>query len=205
MHFWRHFLVSLIPVLLLTGCDFYRGAQAIQPAVTPQNTPSTIALKEVVTPRPVTSTAPTTESPIPPATCPVTRPPSLPFIPPSPYPNHPPVPGDFWYGDTNLWTVLPKTGVWSTLPHNPKGYTQKVFWWRKGYSWKDEPQPQLSVTGRRLDAPAPPLHVSRATNVFAEDIQSAMLVGVDFPSLGCWEISGRYAGTELSFVVWIAP
>jgi len=95
--------------------------------------------------------------------------------------------------------------VWSALPHNPEGYTQKVFWWRQGYSWKDEPEPQLSVTGRRLDTPAPPLNVSKATNAFAEDIQSAMLVGVDFPTLGCWEITGRIEGNELSFVVWVAP
>src|SRR6266540_3454085 len=52
---------------------------------------------------------------------------------------------------------------------------------------------------------AVPLNVSRATNAFAEDIQSAILVGVDFPTLGCWEITGEYAGTKLSFVVWVAP
>jgi hypothetical protein len=56
-----------------------------------------------------------------------------------------------------------------------------------------------------LDAEAPPLSVSRATNAFAEDIQSAMLVGVDFPALGCWEITGRYADAQLRFVVWVAP
>jgi hypothetical protein len=95
--------------------------------------------------------------------------------------------------------------VWSGLPHNPEGYTQKVFWWRKGYSWTAEPEPHLIVTGRRLDESASPLNVSRATNAFAEDIQSAMLVGVDFPTLGCWEITGQYAGMELSFVVWVAP
>jgi len=63
----------------------------------------------------------------------------------------------------------------------------------------------IAVTGRRLDAPAPPLNVSRATNAYAEDIQSAMLVRVDFPTPGCWEITGRYAGSELSFVVFVAP
>ena len=31
----------------------------------------------------------------------------------------------------------------------------------------------------------------------------AMLVGVDFPTTGCWEITGRYADAELSFVVWV--
>jgi hypothetical protein len=139
-----------------------------------------------------------------PTNCPATLEPALPFVPPAPYPPQPP--GDyFWYGTESLWTAVPRTGVWDSLSHNRDGYTQKVLWWRQGYSWTEEPQPDLVVNGRRLDADAPPLNVSRATNAFAEDIQSAMLVGVDFPTLGCWEITGRYAATELSFVVWITP
>ena len=138
-------------------------------------------------------------------TCPVTQPSEPRFTPPPPYPQNAPFPNRFWHGTDSLWTLLPKDGVWAALPHNPEGYTQKVFWWRKGYSWAEEPEPQLTVTGRRLDVPTPPLIVSQATNAFAEDIQSATLVGVDFPTLGCWEISGRYGDSELSFVVFVAP
>jgi hypothetical protein len=137
-------------------------------------------------------------------TCPVTQPPDPRFIPPNPYPASPHA-SMFWYGSEGLWTAVPANGEWAALPHNAEGYTQKVFWWREGYSWQEEPEPQLSVTGRRLDAPAPPLNVSTATNAFAEDIQSAMLVGVDFPTLGCWEITGQYGGHELSFVVLVLP
>ena len=140
----------------------------------------------------------------PPDTCPVTKPPDPPFTPPQPYSAS--APGtDFWFGTDSLWTAIPQDGVWNALPHNPEGYTQKVFWWRKGYSWTAEPEPQLTVIGRRLDTSAPPLLVSKATNACAEDIQSAMLVGVDFPTLGCWEITGQYAEDEVSFVVWVAP
>jgi hypothetical protein len=63
----------------------------------------------------------------------------------------------------------------------------------------------LIVTGERLDASAPLLVASRATNAYADDIDSAMLVGVDLPTLGCWKITGKYADAELSFVVWVAP
>ena len=139
-----------------------------------------------------------------PETCPVTRPSDPPFTPLLPYPANPPG-NEFWYGTDSLWTALPLNGVWEALPHNPEGYTQKVFWWRVGYSPSAEPQPNLIVTGRRLDAPSPPLHVSRATNAFASDIGSAMLVGVDFPDLGCWEITGRYGQDELSFIIWVGP
>jgi hypothetical protein len=90
------------------------------------------------------------------------------------------------------------------LPHNPEGYTQKIFWWRVGYAWNEEPQPEFKVSGERLDAKAPPLIVSDATNAFADDIGSAMLVGVDFPTLGCWKITGQHKDTELSFVIWVA-
>ncbi|MEO8395339.1 MAG: hypothetical protein ABI700_20255 [Chloroflexota bacterium] len=140
-----------------------------------------------------------------PANCLITLAPNTPFIAPAPNSPFAPRAGDSWIGSASLWTVLPDSGIWSGLPLNPEGYSQKVMWWRQGYSWTDEPKPALTVTGRRLDESAPPLNVSNATNAFAEDIQSAMLVGVDFPTLGCWEITGHYADSELSFVVWVAP
>src|SRR5258708_37218363 len=141
----------------------------------------------------------------PPGNCPVTQPHQPMFAAPPPNQATAPWANEFWYGTESLWTALPRSGAWNGLPHNPEGYTQKVFWWRKGYSWTEEPKPALTVTGQRIDMPAPPLNVSTATNAFAEDIQSAMLVGVDFPTLGCWKITGRYADAELSFVVWVAP
>ncbi len=139
--------------------------------------------------------------------CPVTKPPDPPFVPPAPYPQRPysGVAGDFWYGTPSLWTAVPYSGVWAGLPRDLGIYGQKVFWWSQNFSIDAEPQPQLSVEGRRLDAPAPSFNNSRATNAFARDIGTAMLIGVGFPTLGCWEITGRYKGAELSFVVRVAP
>jgi hypothetical protein len=147
------------------------------------------------------ATAPDRDS----ANCPVTQPPEQSFTPPPPYSPSAPGTGNFWYGTNLLWTVVPSDGTWSGLPLNPDGYTQKVLWWREGYSWTEDPTPELAVTGKRLDAPAPPLNVSRPTNAFAESIQSAMMVGVDFPTLGCWEITGSVVDQALSFVVWVGP
>lgn len=210
MQSWHSFLPIVILALLLAACGSDSGnqavgAQAAQLPVAAQNTDPTAAPAASALPEAIVSTGTAVMPHNPPDTCPVTLPPEPRFTPPPPYPRYAPSAGGFWYGTESLWTAIPGDGVWSALPHNPEGYTQKVFWWRKGYFWMDEPEPELSVMGRRLDAPAPPLNVSRATNAFAEDIQSAMLVGVDFPTLGCWEISGRYAGAELSFVVWVAP
>ena len=209
MQRWYLYSPIVILALLLVACNAYGdsqpvGALAAQPSAIAQDIDPTASPEAFIKPTATAAIDSTIVSNNPPDTCPITAPPNPPLTPPSPYLVSPGA-GYFLYGTDALWTAVPGNGVWSALPHNPEGYTQKVFWWRQGYSWTEEPEPQLTVTGRRLDAPAPPLNVSRATNAFAEDIGSAMLVGVDFPTLGCWEISGRYADAELSFVVWVAP
>ena len=140
----------------------------------------------------------------PPADCPVTAPQEPPFVPPPPY-DRPGFEGEFWYGSNSLWTAVRQDGTWEGLPHNPGGYTQKVFWWSEGYSISAEPEPALSLSAERLDGKAPLITGSKATNASAEDIGEAMLAGVDLPALGCWKITGEYGGEELSFVVWVAP
>jgi hypothetical protein len=137
--------------------------------------------------------------------CPVTLPADPAFEAPEPYFATAPWPGFFWFGSEHLWTALQTNGVWEGLPHNPEGYTQKIMWWSSHYVLKDELEPALVVFGRRLDAEAPPLKFYGATNAFADDIGDAMLTGVDFPTIGCWEITGQYKKTGLTFVVWIAP
>ncbi len=195
-------LSVLVLALLLTGCAASLNAQAkeIRPA-DGKNAPTKLPEKS--------SSTDSAKSEVvlhdPPASCPVTVPQEPPFTAPEPYSPNAPSADWFWHGSNSLWTEIPQDGIWYGLPHNPEGYTQKVFWWREGYVWNEEPQPALTVTGERLDAAAPPLIVSEATNAYASDIGSAMLVGVDFPTLGCWKITGKYAKAELSFVVWVAP
>ena len=91
----------------------------------------------------------------PPKDCPITVPQDPPFTPPAPYSPTSPFPDYFWYGDNSLWTLIPNSGIWAGLPHDGKGYGQKVFWWREGYSWTEEPQPEIIVTAERLDASVP--------------------------------------------------
>lgn len=195
-----HFFVSvLLLTVLLAGCvpaavepPEVRALPNASPAPLPEG-PTEVAAQPEVIPHD------------PPASCPITVPQEPPFVAPAPYSPDSPFESNFWYGSRSLWTDLPRDGIWYGLPHNPSGYTQKIFWWHDSYLWKEEPEPKLSVTGERLDAPAPPLLASSATNAYADDIGSAMLVGVDFPTPGCWKITGRYADAELNFVVWVAP
>jgi hypothetical protein len=142
---------------------------------------------------------------IPPKECPVTTAQNVSFKAPEPYSPDAPWNGIFWYGSEHLWTALHHDGVWAGLPENPDGYTQKIMWWSSLYSLKDELEPALVVSGRRLDGEADPLRFYGATNAMADDIGEAMLTGVEIPTLGCWEITGQYKKMSLTYVVWVAP
>jgi hypothetical protein len=193
MHKAYIFLSIIIIALFLTAC----GDNAI--AQENQVTPTSASV--IGAPTSGSENAPQSPS----TSCPVTAPQNPAFIPPAPYDTLHSFQDHFWFGSNSLWTIIPANRVWDALPISSEGYTQKILWWREGYVWDQEPEPNLVVTGERLDASAPPLNVSRATNAFAEDIGSAMMVGVDFPTLGCWKITGNYNGIELSFVIWVAP
>ncbi len=101
--------------------------------------------------------------------------------------------------------MLTTDGTWAQSPHHEGGYTQKLVWWRQGYDWRAEPKPDLTIIAQRLDGAAPTVIVSDATNGYHPDVGSFMLAGIDFPTLGCWEITGQVKDQALSFVVWIAP
>jgi hypothetical protein len=196
-----HFILSVLFIpALLAGCAPKAISQPEQVRALENSTPTSLPEKVVQTETATSKIVPHD----PPASCPITISQNPPFVPPAPY-DLMGYEGEFWYGSNSLWTAVRQNGIWEALPYNSEGYTQKVFWWRDGYVWDQEPEPELTVTGERLDAPAPALNASKATNAFASDIGSAMLVGVDMPTLGCWKITGKYGEAELSFVVWVAP
>jgi len=198
-----HFILSVFFIAaLFAGCAPKAVAQSEN--VKALENPTSTNLPDRAAPTPNETATVEVVPRDPPASCPITVPQDPLFTPPAPY-DAMGFEGEFWYGSNALWTAVRQNGVWEALPHNPEGYTQKVFWWRDGYVWTEEPDPELIVTGERLDAPAAPLHASEATNASASDIGSAMLVGVDMPTLGCWKITGKYGDVELSFVVWVAP
>ena len=107
----------------------------------------------------------------------------------------------FWYGSEALAVLLNQAGTWQGMGRG-SNYRDKLFWWRKGYSGTSEPRPELAVSARRLDDESQRAHVSKATNAQHESLGGwAMLVMVEFPSPGCWEVTGRYKGEQLTFVV----
>jgi hypothetical protein len=135
--------------------------------------------------------------------CPLTKPDPT-FVPPSSYDGQPAAQwGHGWFGTNDLWTAVTPDGVVLTgLSMSDAGYTQKTFWWSDDFRVNREQIPEIYVTGRRLDGPGA-LRFGPGTNAGAPDIGSAMLVGVDFPTLGCWELTARYRSAELAIVVWL--
>ncbi len=142
--------------------------------------------------------APTTSTAAPGA-CAVTTPAGG-FVPPAPWPAE--APQGRWHGTADLWVDLPLDGHhWDDLPAGSEGgFGQKLFWWSRHFDAAEEPEPALTVTARRLDAEAPLVVETPGTNGSRADMGSFMLVGIELPSAGCWEIIGSYRGAELSYV-----
>lgn len=140
-----------------------------------------------------------------PENCSVTKPADQPFVPPRPHPARP-SPGQFWFGTDRLWTALPKSGAWFGLPHYTRDdptFRQKLAFWRQGFDAHVMTPGKLTVSGRRIDSTAPPLQTDGpGTPSWTADDQ-VLMTGINFPSIGCWEITGRYENDELTFVVWV--
>lgn len=131
-----------------------------------------------------------------PDSCPTTVAPVHPFAEPSPSSA-----SRFWFGSEALAVLLNRSGTWRGM--GPRyAYRDKLFWWRQGYNGATEQRPELLVSARRLDGEPGSPKVSKATNAHHESFGGwAMLVGVEFPSSGCWEVEGEYKVQTLSFVV----
>jgi hypothetical protein len=69
----------------------------------------------------------------------------------------------------------------------------KFGWWRKVPG-------RLHITGRRLDAPAPPLQADVPAGYGAAGFQPS---GVTFPTEGCWEVTGTVHQVSLTFVTFV--
>ena len=106
--------------------------------------------------------------------------------------------GFVWVGSPKLAAQVPKSGHWTGM--GPKhDYRDKWWWWREGYRAAEETQPELMVLANRLDAPAPPVVIQRATNAITANLD-LILAGMEFPTSGCWDVFASYRGEELKFI-----
>lgn len=167
--------ICLLLLEPLTAC--VSAAQGVAspaplPILLPTNSPSALLPKSVI------------------ASCPVTLPNSK-----SPTASSA---SDFNYGneDGTLFTIPWPEGVVIFARDGP-GFIEpdgslamKWPWWR-GVRGK------LTIEGRRLDAPAPPLRAEITEGYGNSGFQPISLI---FPTQGCWEVTGKVDNAQLTFV-----
>jgi hypothetical protein len=111
----------------------------------------------------------------------------------------------FNYGNGSLWIALwwPRRGILAGIA--PDGGAEatigsdgsihlKVGWYR-GLNGK------LRIGGRRLDATARPLRAHVPDGYGSSGFQAT---GIIFPTVGCWQVTGRVGRASLTFVVRVA-
>jgi hypothetical protein len=114
-------------------------------------------------------------------------------------PGEPPsCPGKVWpggfsgnHGNGKLWVTLPTDGRLLIAPEEDGSLHAKFPWWRGVCG-------RLTITGRRLDAPTGPIRSSVPGGYGDAGFQAS---SVNFPSEGCWEITGRVGDAKLAFMV----
>ena len=105
-------------------------------------------------------------------------------------------PSPNYHSNGQLWTVLWPDGQVIFEPSGPGSIEEdgslgmKWAWWRSVAG-------QLTIEGRRLDAPAPPLRADIPKGYGESGFQATDLI---FPSDGCWEVTGKVGQAELTFV-----
>jgi hypothetical protein len=100
------------------------------------------------------------------------------------------------YGNRSMWVgSLWTHGVVIITPDNvdPDGRLGMKFGWYQLTSG------HLTITGRRLDAPAPPSS-GQASSGYGPGFSSSELI---FPTEGCWQVTGRVGKTALTFVTFV--
>jgi hypothetical protein len=137
-----------------------------------------------------------------PTSCPATRPDSAAAPPAWIARDAGAGPGTGWllHGDSAQWVRLPTDGALTTyhdprLPPEQRQIGMKFPWYRVA-------EGRLTVEGRRLDAPAPPLQARVPDGYGPTGFQPTGLV---FPTPGCWEVTGKLGEDELRFVLWVRP
>jgi hypothetical protein len=128
--------------------------------------------------------------------CRATPPPVPAFTPPLPYSPAP-------FGDTSF--LVGTQDLWVSLPGQPwHGLRHKLFWWRPGFDGAREQRPALALTLRPVNSAVTSSVDRTATNAQFGG-EWSMLILVDFPAPGCWEVRGSYGGHSVTFVTSVEP
>lgn len=100
------------------------------------------------------------------------------------------------YGNGKLWTTLWPNGTVEFRPGGP-GFVESDGSRSMKFPWWRAVRGKLTITGRRLDASAPPLRAHIPEGYGDTAFQSTALI---FPTEGCWKVTGRVGDVTLTFV-----
>lgn len=106
---------------------------------------------------------------------------------------------NYWagnYGNNGLSTSLFEGGTVVFRPGGP-GFVLPDGSLSMKFPWCRSVRGKLTITGRRLDAPAPPLRASIPEGYGEIGFQATALI---FPTAGCWEVTGKVGEASLTFV-----
>ena len=101
-----------------------------------------------------------------------------------------------YLGNRRLWTLLMPDGVVRRKPEHDGTIEEKFPWWRG-----EGVHGRLTISGRRLDAPAPPLRSAIPSGYGLDGFQASAIV---FPTPGCWSVTGTAAHASPSFITLVA-
>jgi hypothetical protein len=99
------------------------------------------------------------------------------------------------HGNGKIWTAMwPHNVVIATPDYTERDGSvgMKWPWW-----WRDI-NGKIAITGRRLDAEAPPL-----TAYTQKGYRRFQPSAISFPTEGCWEVTGKVGSAKLTFVTLI--
>jgi hypothetical protein len=115
--------------------------------------------------------------------------------------DHPPewVGSDRIHGNGKLWTFLEPDGIERWDPAD-KGADGTYF---NKYGWLTHVEGRLTVTGRRLDGPAPPLRIQVNGPGWWSHLAAqpySFFAATWWTTMGCWEITGKVGNTSLTVI-----
>ncbi len=129
--------------------------------------------------------------------CPVTRSTPVTFVPPRAFANA----QASLYGTEKLFTSFP--GNWHTVQPAARGYRiPKIVWGTAVFDLKQETlKSTLTITGHRLDSEPSALLSFDANTAWVDNDRYFITSEFFVPTLGCWEVTGHFHGTDLSIVI----
>ncbi len=101
------------------------------------------------------------------------------------------------YGNDALWVTAIQPGGVILVDHRFINVDGSISW---KFGWYRLVPGTLAITGRRFDAEAPPLLTDVPSGYGSTGFQAS---GVDFPTEGCWQITGALGAARLTFVVFV--